>query len=696
MFWFLKQKCGGGGGARILSLSRVEAGFGAGTTPRISGNLATGGPDLPQVNGRMERVATGGTIFRLAMQPYSAGTSTLAIPQLSVAQAADGALGFTGRLLGTGPLPGGSMRGLILPVSGRIAPNGNLSLWRECIDVAFDRLELANLALEKRGLRLCPSAGRAIVENEARGLRIAAGAPSLDLAGLLGQTSIRIRSGSIGFAYPGVMAAKSLEIALGPSGSASRFAISNLEADLAGKQISGRFDGADVRLSAVPLDLREASGTWRYTDGTLTLADGAFRLVDRQSVPRFNAMTATGATLDLRDNVIAANALLVDPSTGRTVTGLTLRHNLTAGTGHADLAVAALRFDSGLQPAGPGCGELLNGLPVTQPAGLSCKLFGVVSDVRGTVSGTGRIDWAPERVTSSGEFSSDSLDFAAAFGPVKGARGTVRFTDLIGLTTAPGQVLQIASVNPGIEVTDGEFAFQLKDGQFLSVESGSWPFMGGRLVLEEVNLDFSTKEARRYVFRIEELDAAAFIARFELPNISATGLFDGTLPIVFDEDGNGRIEGGLLTSRPPGGNVSYVGDLTYKDLSTMANFAFDALRSIDYERMTIAMNGSLTGEIVTNVRFDGVKQGEGTKRNIITRALANLPIQFRINVTAPFYQLISSFKSLRDPAAVRDPRDLGLLSDDGTRLIKTEVRGEDVKPEINPNDIMPGNKPVQN
>ena len=181
-----------------------------------------------------------------------------------------------------------------------------------------------------------------------------------------------------------------------------------------------------------------------------------------------------------------------------------------------------------------------------------------------------------------------------------------------------------------------------------------------------------------------------------MPNISATGLFDGTLPIVFDEDGNGRIEGGLLTSRPPGGNVSYIGDLTYKDLSTMANFAFDALRSIDYERMTIAMNGSLTGEIVTNVRFDGVKQGEGTKRNIITRALANLPIQFRINVTAPFYQLISSFKSLRDPAAVRDPRDLGLLSDDGTRLIKTEVRGEDVKPEINPNDIMPGNKPVQN
>jgi hypothetical protein len=109
------------------------------------------------------------------------------------------------------------------------------------------------------------------------------------------------------------------------------------------------------------------------------------------------------------------------------------------------------------------------------------------------------------------------------------------------------------------------------------------------------------------------------------------------------------------------------------------------------------MNGSLTGEIVTNVNIEQVKQGAGARRNIVTRALANLPIQFRINIRAPFYQLITSFKSLRDPAAVRDPRDLGLLSDDGTRLLKPEVRGEDVKPKVKPEDIITADKPpVQN
>ena len=99
--------------------------------------------------------------------------------------------------------------------------------------------------------------------------------------------------------------------------------------------------------------------------------------------------------------------------------------------------------------------------------------------------------------------------------------------------------------------------------------------------LAPLDLNFGISEARRYVFDVEGLDAAAFVARFELPNIAVTGLFDGTLPIVFDVNGNGRIEGGQLTSRPPGGNVSYVGDLTYEDLSPIANFAFDALRSRD-------------------------------------------------------------------------------------------------------------------
>src|SRR5690606_34621297 len=167
-------------------------------------------------------------------------------------------------------------------------------------------------------------------------------------------------------------------------------------------------------------------------------------------------------------------------------------------------------------------------------------------------------------------------------------------------------------------------------------------------------------EERAYILDIEGLEASQFVQRMELSNISATGTFDGTMPLIFDRNGNGRIENGMLVSRG-GGNVSYVGALTYEDMGAVANFAFEALKSLDYERMTIGMNGNLTGEIVTQVRFDGVSRGAGAKQNLITRHIGRLPFRFIVNISAPFYQLISTVKSMYDPASVRDPRDLGLV-----------------------------------
>ena len=105
----------------------------------------------------------------------------------------------------------------------------------------------------------------------------------------------------------------------------------------------------------------------------------------------------------------------------------------------------------------------------------------------------------------------------------------------------------------------------------------------------------------------------------------------------------------------------------------MANFAFEALKSIDYREMKIDMNGALQGEIVTRVAFGGVSQGAGAKRSYITRQIAKLPIHFNLNVRAPFFQLVSSLKSLYDPAYVRDPRILGLVDANGKPIAPQSV-----------------------
>lgn len=666
-------KLRGGSGDTLLSLSQfniVQSGSGL---PRISGNVATGGAGLPRIVGRMERAPGGGAVLRMRMAEYAAGGSSLAIPELILAQASGGSLGFAGRAVASGPLPGGSTRNLSLPIQGSWG-NAGLALWNRCIDVRFDRLALASLMLERRGLQLCPSRGQSIVRQDGRGLRIAAGAPALDLSGRLADTPMRLRSGPVGFAWPGAMSARAVDVSLGPPDTASTFRISNLTATF-GKDIADKFEDADIRLFQVPLNLENTNGDWRYASGVLGIDGATFRLVDREATPRFNPLVSDDGRLTLRDNVIRAEATMKEPASQRAVTAVEIVHNLSTGTGSADLAVNDLLFDSQLQPDT-----------------LSPLALGVIARTRGTIRGSGRIEWTEAGVTSRGTFGSDNLDFAAAFGPVRGASGTVEFTDLLSLTTAPDQRIRIGSVNPGIEVLDGELVFSLREGQFLGVQGATWPFMGGTLTLRETRLNLGMSEERRYVFEIEGLDAAVFVQQMELPNVAATGIFDGTLPIVFDNAGNGRIEGGMLIARPPGGNVSYVGELSRENLGTMANFAFDALRSLDYQQMSVGMDGPLTGEIVTRVRFDGVKQGAGARQNFITRRFANLPIRFNINITAPFYQLITSLKSMYDPASVRDPRELGLLTDDG-RVLKRVTT--DQPPAIRPEDIIPDAPPIQ-
>ena len=663
----------GSSGATLLALSRFQFVTGGSAAPRFAGNFATGGDGLPRIVGRMEQRPGGAVQTRVRMAEYAVGASRLAVPELVLVQRPDGVLGFAGQVRATGALPGGRAEALLLPVRGSWSSRGGLRIWEDCAELRFDELQLANLTLERRNLTLCPPHGGAIVRYDHSGLHIAAGAPNLQVAGRLGQTPIAIRSGAIGFAYPGALSARQLVVTLGPAATASTFAINDLTAQI-GKDIAGKFAGTDVKLFAVKLDVLGASGNWRYSGGRLTLSDGTFRVEDRIKPDRFNPLRGEGATLALADNVITADALLRDPGTGRQVTEVDIVHNLANGVGHADLTVPGLIFDAAFQPAGRGCGEIASGLPVTQSLGLTCRAFGVVSEVRGSVTGTGRIDWNERGMTSTGRFSSDSIDFAAVFGPVKGASGTIEFSDLLGLTTAPGQKLHIASMNPGIEVTDGEIGIAIRNGEVLAIESGKWPFMGGTLTLRPVDIRFGPAEARRYVLEIEGLDAARFVERMELNNISATGIFDGTIPLVFDESGNGRLEGGLLVSRPPGGNVSYVGDLTYEDMGAIANFAFDTLRSLDYRQMSVAMDGSLIGEIVTRVRLDGVSQGAGAEKNIVTRAIAGLPIRLDVNIRAPFYQLISSTRQLYDPAAIKDPRspEVGLLDAQGNVIPQTD------------------------
>src|SRR3546814_18503516 len=87
-------------------------------------------------------------------------------------------------------------------------------------------------------------------------------------------------------------------------------------------------------------------------------------------------------------------------------------------------------------------------------------------------------------------------------------------------------------------------------------------------------------------------------------------------------------------------DLAYVGELSNHDLGTMANFAFGALRSLKYDDLSILLNGDLDGEMVTDIRFGGVGQGEGATRNFLIDPVAKLPFVFNGKINAPFRQPI--------------------------------------------------------
>jgi hypothetical protein len=662
---------GGRSGETLFAVSRFQYSS-SGETPRFSGGFTTGGTGMPQISGRMElRGGSSNGVLNLRMAEYHVKDGSLSVPELVVTQTQGGMFGFAGSVVASGPLPGGSARNLVVPVSGNWSEAQGLSVWRKCTGLSFDALTLASLTLEKRSLQLCPPTGAAILRSDARGTKIAAGTPSLDIAGRLGETPILLRTGAVGLAWPGNLSANDIDVTLGPQETATRFQLSELEAKI-DSEVRGNFSGADARIFAVPLDILDASGEWRFADGRLDLTEGAFRLEDREQLDRFEPLTAQGAELSLENNRITADAVMREPASDRVITSVQIAHSLETGTGHADLDVAGIVFDDRLQP------DTLTGLAL-----------GIIANANGTVRGSGMIDWNETEVTSTGHFSTSDFNFAAAFGPVEGVSGTIDFTDLLGMVTAPNQRLRIRSFNPGIQVDEGELVYELHRDYLLVIHHGEWPFIGGMLHLDPTRTRLAEAEARRYTLRLEGVDAAQFVQRMELANIAATGLFDGSVPLVFDENG-GRIEQGRLLSRPPGGNLSYVGELTYKDLSAMANFAFDALRALDYREMEILLDGSLTGEIVTKVRFDGIRQGEQAKRNIITKQLAKLPIRFNVNIRAPFYKLITALHAMYDPAYVRDPRDLGLLDASGRPVSNPVIPPlPALKPEDQPTDEAP-------
>lgn len=604
---------------------------------RIDGSIATGGGGLPDTRIVLRQPRSGAAMSGHAdIGPMKYGGSRLLLSRVRFAARPAGWTEVGTVALIDGPFSGGRVAGLRIPISGRFGSGGALRFGEGCVDTRFSALSMGSLRLGPTRLPICPIRG-AILQKPAGGnLSVGLATQNVRLDGRLGQSPFALAAARARLLDSRTFDVSSVSVRMGQADAPVLINAKEMRGNSSGTGTGGTFSGGDANIGKVPLLLSEASGKWDVRGGNLTV-DGGLLLSHRADPPNFYPLRSDNMRFTLADGMIRATGTLNHPGSGTKVTDVTIGHNLASGQGNAILDVPGITFGANLQPE-----ELTR---LTQ---------GVIALVNGGLSGQGRINWTGAgNVTSTGEFNIRDMDLAASFGPVTGMSGTIVFTDLLGMQTAAGQTLTLESVNPGILVENGVLRYQLLPDNLVKVERGEWPFMGGRLILQETILNFGRPSPKRLTFEVVGLDARTFVESMGFKELAATGTFDGVLPMIFDDQG-GRIVGGRLDSRPGGGTLAYNGVVNRANLGMIGGFAFDALRDLRFKSMIIRLDGYLDGEFVTRSTIEGVGLGNTSTQQLL-RAINSIPFKFNVTIKGPFRALIATAKSFRDPTQVIEP-----------------------------------------
>lgn len=625
-------------GARLIATGGegIEYSWPLGTFG-LNGGFSLSGGGFPDARFVLQQPRYNGPISGSGrIGPMAAGGARLALGDIAVTATPGGRTSFRTVARIDGPFSGGRVTGLTLPLSGRFGPGG-LAIGEACVAASFETLQVQSLRLGRSRLPLCP-AGAAMVRSGPRGLTAEAELRAPRFAGRLGGSPVAFAADRLRVGLNGFTAAR-LGVRLGPN----RLDIAGLDGRFGAGGVAGGFQGLSGELANVPLLVGDGRGRWRFARARLSV-EGRLAVADRQAPARFTPLAGEDFRLTLAGNRIDAAGTLVHPESGTRVATATILHDLGSGAGHALFDVDGLRFAEG-------------GL---QPDALTPLTVGVVALVDGTVGGQGRIEWDARGSRSSGAFVTTDMKLAAPFGPVEGLSTRIEFTDLLGLTSAPAQEARVRLIRAGIDVYDGVVRYQLRPDYHVAVESALWPFAGGTLALEPTVLDFSQETTKYLTFRVAGLDAARFIQLMEFSNLDATGTYDGVVPMQFTARG-GRIVNGQLIARPGGGTLSYVGELSDRDLGAYGVLAFDALKSMRYSRLEITLDGALDGEFLTRITMDGLARNPGGTREpaggiqgmVVGRVLhqlARIPFHFNIRIQGPFRSLVATARSFSDPS----------------------------------------------
>ena len=187
------------------------------------------------------------------------------------------------------------------------------------------------------------------------------------------------------------------------------------------------------------------------------------------------------------------------------------------------------------------------------PADLSPLVADFVQPpVTGSAAFAGRFDWNAVGGSSAGRLAVPGLDFVSPAGPVKGLKGTIDFTNLTPLTTAPGQTLTIDGLDSVTPLTDLDLTFAL-DKAAVTVSGGAIQAAGGILRVEPFVVPLGRVQAFDGVIVLDNVQLGDLLSGSGFGDtVQLDAVVSGRLPFTADPVLGVRVTGGSLVAVRPG------------------------------------------------------------------------------------------------------------------------------------------------
>ena len=428
----------------------------------------------------------------------------------------------------------------------------------------------------------------------------------------------------------------------------------------------GALSGVDASEPFLALHFRDARGGFAATGGPSGL--GLETRIDRATVEdattplRFNPLQASGsARLENEDWTGVFDLSRNDTALGR----LALAHDGPSGAGGLTIDAPSIVFaEGGLQPAdlSPLAGDFV-GSPAT-----------------GSVAFEGRVDWLAEAEGSStGRLTIPGLDFVSPAGPVKGLKGTVDFTSLAPLVTAPGQRLTADVLESVAPLTDIDLSFGL-DKAGVTVEGGDLSIAGGLVRVEPFVLPLDRAQPFSGVIVLEKVQLGEIIAGSGFGDtVKLDAVVSGRLPFTSDPVAGIRISSGTLAAIQPGrlsiqrealSDLEAGGGGEGVPPNTVQDLAYQAMENLSFDILSAEVNSLDEGRIGVLFRIRGrhdppqhqelrISLAEFISREFLNRELplpSGTGIDLTLDTTLNLNQLIGDLLELNrarngDPSA---------------------------------------------